>query len=216
MIKSESFHRISKLINKSFPDDHYYVSDILEIKRLIEANGGKPASTTDSLLDREPQYESLAHFQISIHNGSVVPNATAYLCIPNEDEAGLLVMTAKGKEPLLMHMLDNEERHGTDNRRRLQLFTSVLSQLSHQDFSLTLIVDDEVLAKGSMNWICGWDRNGWVTSKGSPVQNADLWKEVLSLKKFYKRLTIKDVSDKSVQSIHKEQYFEFVAGLSAF
>ena len=216
MIKSESFYRIAKLINKSFPDDHYYIADMIEIKRLIEANAGEASDETESFLDREPQFDSLSHFRISIHNGSIIPSATAYLCIPNEDEAGLLLMTAKGKEPLLMHMLDNEERHITDNRRRLQFLTNALSDLSHQDFSLTLIVDDEVLAKGAMNWINGWERNGWVTSKGAPVQNADLWKEILSLKKFYKRMTVKDVSDKSVQSIHKEQYFKFKAGLAAF
>jgi ribonuclease HI len=32
-------------------------------------------------------------------------------------------------------------------------------------------------------WICNWERNGWRKADKKPVQNADLWRELLALTK---------------------------------
>ena len=39
------------------------------------------------------------------------------------------------------------------------------------------------MSKGICEWSDNWIRNGWITSGGQPVKNADLFREILALKK---------------------------------
>ncbi|HYF91653.1 MAG TPA: ribonuclease HI [Symbiobacteriaceae bacterium] len=36
------------------------------------------------------------------------------------------------------------------------------------------------------NWLTNWQRNGWVNSKKEPVENQDLWRELLNVAKPHK------------------------------
>jgi ribonuclease HI len=48
-----------------------------------------------------------------------------------------------------------------------------------------VITDSSYVANNVMSAIYDWPSNGWLTHRGAPVLNADLWKE---LTKYYKRL----------------------------
>ena len=41
--------------------------------------------------------------------------------------------------------------------------------------------DSQLLVKGITEWVHGWIRKDWRTSQGTPVQNRDLWEQLLAL-----------------------------------
>jgi ribonuclease HI len=57
-----------------------------------------------------------------------------------------------------------------------------LWQRSGQHHPATLYTDSEYVQKGITQWVNGWQKRGWKTAAGKPVQNQDLWQELLSLK----------------------------------
>ena len=49
-------------------------------------------------------------------------------------------------------------------------------------FAVTIVSDSDYCVKGYNNWIAGWIRRNWVSSKGKPVCNQDLWRAVAAVK----------------------------------
>jgi ribonuclease HI len=41
-----------------------------------------------------------------------------------------------------------------------------------------IITDSQYLRNGITDWIRNWKRNGWKSSSGKPVKNADLWRRL--------------------------------------
>jgi hypothetical protein len=51
---------------------------------------------------------------------------------------------------------------------------------------VTLHSDSAYLINGmNRKWYLNWERNGWKTKKNKPVQNPDLWKELIELSKLH-------------------------------
>ncbi len=44
----------------------------------------------------------------------------------------------------------------------------------------TIISDSQTLVKGFTEWLPGWTARGWCKSNGKPVENRDLWEQVLA------------------------------------
>jgi len=44
---------------------------------------------------------------------------------------------------------------------------------------LVIATDSEYVVSGATQWVQGWARNGWMTSKNTPVKNRDLWELLL-------------------------------------
>jgi len=76
------------------------------------------------------------------------------------------------------------EKHTTNNRMELTAAIKTLEKLHEfklkRDFKLR--TDSKYLIEGYTSWIKNWKKNGWKTSSGKPVQNADLWKEIDKLR----------------------------------
>ncbi len=54
--------------------------------------------------------------------------------------------------------------------------------------------DSSYVVKGLSSWVYGWEKNGWVTTAKTPVENKDIWVKLLDLlKKYGKRLSIEKV-----------------------
>lgn len=68
----------------------------------------------------------------------------------------------------------------TNNRMEMQ---AVIEALKVLEIGTPIIVhsDSEYVIKGVTQWSRNWVRNGWMTSNGTPVKNADLWRELLGL-----------------------------------
>ncbi|WP_176706172.1 ribonuclease HI [Paenibacillus hemerocallicola] len=73
------------------------------------------------------------------------------------------------------------EKHTTNNRMELLAAIESLGVLK-EPCKVRLYSDSAYLVNCfQQSWIRGWQRNGWKTSKGQPVENQDLWKQLLKL-----------------------------------
>jgi ribonuclease HI len=52
-----------------------------------------------------------------------------------------------------------------------------------------LVSDSQYVLKGLSEWRAGWERKGWRNSKGEPVANLELWKQLFALADKRKVLT---------------------------
>jgi len=72
------------------------------------------------------------------------------------------------------------ELRTTNNRMELRAAIEAL-RLTAESPSVVLVTDSQYARRGVLEWLKGWQRNGWRTSTGKPVENQDLWKELAGL-----------------------------------
>ncbi len=91
-------------------------------------------------------------------------------------------------------------KRATNNQMELQAVLSVLSDsaaLAHKG-PVTVLSDSAYVVNGLNSWVWGWEKKGWVTMQKKPVENRDIWMNLLELLKQYgDRLTISKVSGHS-------------------
>ncbi len=77
--------------------------------------------------------------------------------------------------------LSGFEPYTTNNRMELTAAIRALTALK-EPCSVELYSDSSYLCNGFNNgWVQNWRRNGWKTSQKKPVENKDLWEELLML-----------------------------------
>lgn len=77
--------------------------------------------------------------------------------------------------------MSGAEPHTTNNRMELQAAIEAISILK-EPCKVTLYSDSAYLVNCfKQGWYKGWLKNGWKNSKGQPVENQELWKELLRL-----------------------------------
>ncbi|WP_400162069.1 ribonuclease HI [Brevibacillus sp. TJ4] len=77
--------------------------------------------------------------------------------------------------------MSGAERETTNNRMELTAAIEALRVLK-EACKVTLHSDSAYLVNCfNQGWYKGWLKNGWKNSKGQPVENQDLWKELLRL-----------------------------------
>lgn len=103
-------------------------------------------------------------------DGSSTPNpgiaGWAYIAC---DEKGKPLFSASGSLP-----------HSTNNKMELQAAVEALTIL-HKKYEICLYSDSNYLVKGMNSWTRSWIKNGWKTAKGKPVENEEIWKQLLQL-----------------------------------
>jgi len=69
----------------------------------------------------------------------------------------------------------------TNQRMELRAAVEALSALK-VPCSATLYSDSAYLINAfQQNWFANWQRNGWLNAKKQPVENSDLWRQLLGL-----------------------------------
>lgn len=75
--------------------------------------------------------------------------------------------------------------HTTNNRMELTAVIEALKMLK-EPCQVKLHSDSAYVVNGfNQNWIKNWERNGWKNSRNQPVENQDLWKELLTCTKYH-------------------------------
>ncbi|HSE56473.1 MAG TPA: RNase H family protein [Candidatus Paceibacterota bacterium] len=63
---------------------------------------------------------------------------------------------------------------------------------------VTVLSDSAYVVNGLNSWVYGWEKNGWITSTKTKVENRELWQSLLKLLRVYgDRLAIQKVSGHS-------------------
>lgn len=78
------------------------------------------------------------------------------------------------------------EKHTTNNRMELLAAIEAIGSLK-EACTVKLYSDSAYLVNCfKQGWFRGWLKNGWKNSKGQPVENQDLWKQLLQLMETHK------------------------------
>lgn len=81
--------------------------------------------------------------------------------------------------------LGDREKLTTNNRMELTACIRALEfTISNSQFSnkpVRLYTDSEYVLKGITQWIHNWQKKGWKTTAKKPVENQDLWQELLKV-----------------------------------
>jgi ribonuclease HI len=94
-----------------------------------------------------------------------------------------------------MEIAGNEKK-ATNNQMELAAVEGVLSDSGalSWDGPVTVLSDSMYVINGMTKWAKGWERNGWMTSAKTPVENKIQWENLLKLMKEYgKRLSVEKV-----------------------
>ena len=76
--------------------------------------------------------------------------------------------------------LSGSDPHTTNNRMELTAAIRALEALI-EPCEVTLHTDSKYVMDGITRWVHGWKRNGWVTASKKPVQNAELWHDLIEV-----------------------------------
>ena len=73
--------------------------------------------------------------------------------------------------------------HTTNNRMEITAAIMAVEVLDHLGIAgeLTVRTDSQLVVKGMNEWLKGWLKNGWKTSKKTAVINRDLWERLDAL-----------------------------------
>lgn len=94
-----------------------------------------------------------------------------------------------------MELVGNVER-ATNNQMELAGVEAVLSDSGAKAWEGPVVVysDSMYVINGMTKWAHGWERNGWITSAKTPVENKVQWQNLLKLIREYgKRLSVEKV-----------------------
>ena len=96
-------------------------------------------------------------------------------CDPNPGPGGWGAVLSYGDQ---RHELSGREARTTNNRMELTAAIKALETLK-RPCDVAVYTDSQYLRQGITSWVKGWQRNGWRTRNGSPVENQDLWQALL-------------------------------------
>lgn len=96
-----------------------------------------------------------------------------------------------------VHEISGAVENTTSSRMEI---TAVLKALHHIQRPSTFLmhVDSAYVVNACrQNWFAKWQRNGWVNSKGKPVANQDLWRELMEAIEWHEAVTFVKVKGHS-------------------
>ncbi len=81
--------------------------------------------------------------------------------------------------------LGGRDNHTTNNRMELtaahKALEFVYTHAPKESVSVQVYTDSKYLIQGITQWVFGWEKNNWITSQKTAVENRDLWEGLLSL-----------------------------------
>lgn len=105
------------------------------------------------------------------------------------------VIVFQAKE--LVVELGGYDHSTTNNKMELTAIATALEYLkkhhvSH-DVNIVIHTDSSYAINGITKWMFGWLKNNWITSTKTPVLNSEIWKQLIPLKNYFKKLSFEHV-----------------------
>ncbi len=97
-------------------------------------------------------------------------------CDPNPGPGGWGAVLLSGRH---RHELHGAELHTTNNRMELTAAIEALRALT-RPCTVEVTTDSQYLHNGIERWVEGWRRRAWRKANGQPVENIDLWQELIA------------------------------------
>mgnify|MGYP001954921636 CR=1 FL=1 len=70
----------------------------------------------------------------------------------------------------------------TNNKMELTSVIEALKRVKRRDIPIKVYSDSAYIVNCfNDKWYVKWRRNGWINSRGQPVENKDLWEELINL-----------------------------------
>jgi len=98
-------------------------------------------------------------------------------CLGNPGPGGFAYLLKYGDHEKLG---TGREPDTTNNRMELRAVIAALKALK-KTCKIDVFTDSQYVRRGIMEWIHGWQKNGWKTANKDPVKNKDLWQELLEM-----------------------------------
>ncbi len=76
-------------------------------------------------------------------------------------------------------LASGHEAETTNNRMELRAVIEALKSLT-RPCAVAVYTDSQYVRKGILEWMEGWQRNGWRTAAKKAVKNQDLWQDLLA------------------------------------
>lgn len=77
-------------------------------------------------------------------------------------------------------------KNTTNNIMELTSCIEALKAIKNKDIPVEVVMDSQYVIKGINEWVDKWMKKGWRTSQKKPVENKELWIELLNLKNQFK------------------------------
>ncbi len=97
-------------------------------------------------------------------------------CLGNPGPGGWAAILESGKR---RRELSGAEAATTNNRMELSAAIEGLKAL-RKSCDVVLFTDSRYVMQGMTEWLPGWRRKGWRTASGKPVENRDLWEQLVA------------------------------------
>lgn len=102
------------------------------------------------------------------------------------------VLAIQSETNTFIHEIGGRADMTTNNRMELTAVIQALT-LVHQKYSdsldtVTIHSDSSYVLNGITSWVTNWERNNWRTSTKEPVQNEDLWRDLVSISGLVKNI----------------------------
>lgn len=75
--------------------------------------------------------------------------------------------------------IGGREEYTTNNRMELIAVIKALQQIQDSRFKIQVFSDSSYVINGITKWVFGWQKNNWITSTKTPVENRDLWENLI-------------------------------------
>lgn len=110
---------------------------------------------------------------------SIVDIYTDGGCHTRSGVGGWAAIIYNGPRPTEM---SGHESQTTNQRMELKAAIEALRSLGEQPRNVRLFSDSAYMINGmNQQWHLKWEKNGWKNAKKKPVENPDLWKELVRL-----------------------------------
>ena len=110
-------------------------------------------------------------------------------CSGNPGPGGWGSVIVQDNSDVPVRQMSGYQPQTTNNRMELTAVIEALRTLptTTPPGSVTVVTDSQYVAKAfNDRWIAGWLKRNWCTSAGKPVENKDLWLQLMDLSKQFR------------------------------
>ena len=109
--------------------------------------------------------------------------------------------------------IHGSEENTTTNRMEMKALIHALLALKETDIEIDVYSDSAYLIDCfTKKWYVSWEKNGWINSQKKPVENKDLWVELLKLTRSFHKINFRRIKghlDKNKRSEIDKWFIKF-------